>query len=699
MNQITINGISFDPTAPGPATAALAKTDAADSNYILVQTNGPLTDSQRSQLEKLGVIVHEYVSENTYLCTFKPKSLTKVRALKFVDWAGVYMQGFKIPPNLRESLPAAGTATLVPQAAVPSTRRTPRQVDIVLHGDTDPNDAELRRKIAAAARINPEDLVMSRHKVRLNVQERYLTDVAAIDEVRHVEEVPERKLYNNVARPIMSANVVVNGTTFQGDGQLVNVADTGFDLGSTTNVHPAFTGRVVKLVPLGRPGRADDPDSHGTHVCGSVLGNGTSSTMGGVIQGTAPKAKLIVQSLLDSSGGLGGIPNDLHDLFGPAFNDKARVHTNSWGSTTPGLPYSQSSREIDDFVFNHQDFVICFAAGNDGIDRNNDGVVDEGQIGSESAAKNCITVGASENNRPNLELTYGGLRPSSYPHSPLFADRMANNANGMAAFSSRGPTKERRIKPDVTAPGTGILSTLSRAATASTIFGKSTDKAYFFDAGTSMATPLVAGCCAVLRETLAKNGMPTPSAALIKALLINGAVSLVGQYNPTEVAPSPNNVSGWGLVNLAGSVILPGPNPNAGLGEGGPLVQGQQSSFTISIPAGHGGMGLAKAKRSKAEKGKTSAAGTMAVSPTLKITLVWSDPAGPNLQNDLDLIVKAANGQERHGNMGTAAGFDRTNNVEQIVWQNIPPGAAKITVRAFRITQFPQPYAFAWRLS
>jgi hypothetical protein len=110
-------------------------------------------------------------------------------------------------------------------------------------------------------------------------------------------------------------------------------------------------------------------------------------------------------------------------------------------------------------------------------------------------------------------------------------------------------------------------------------------------------------------------------------------------------------------------------------------------------------MGLAKAKKSKAKKGKTSAAGTMAVSPTLKITLVWSDPAGPNLQNDLDLIVKAANGQERHGNMGTSAGFDRTNNVEQIIWENIPLGAARITVRAFRITQFPQPYAFAWRLS
>src|SRR5262249_24296037 len=139
MSQITMNGISFDPTGPAPATAALAKTDASDSNYILIQTDGPLTDSQRSQLEKLGAFVHEYVSENTYMCTFKPKSWTPVRALKFVTWAGVYMQGFKIPPNLRESLPAAGTASLVPQAAGTSIRRTPHLVDIILHGDVDPN--------------------------------------------------------------------------------------------------------------------------------------------------------------------------------------------------------------------------------------------------------------------------------------------------------------------------------------------------------------------------------------------------------------------------------------------------------------------------------------------------------------------------------------------------------------------------------
>lgn len=69
------------------------------------------------------------------------------------------------------------------------------------------------------------------------------------------------------------------------------------------------------------------------------------------------------------------------------------------------------------------------------------------------------------------------------------------------------------------------------------------------------------------------------------------------------------------------------------------------------------------------------------------------------LHNGSKLIVKATNGQVRHGNMGTSQRFDRVNNVEQVVWENIPPGNVTITVHAFHITQFAQPYAYAWRIS
>jgi hypothetical protein len=60
MARITINGISFDPTAPGPATAALARADATNSDYVLVQTAAPPTEAQLEQLKKLGCVIHEY---------------------------------------------------------------------------------------------------------------------------------------------------------------------------------------------------------------------------------------------------------------------------------------------------------------------------------------------------------------------------------------------------------------------------------------------------------------------------------------------------------------------------------------------------------------------------------------------------------------------------------------------------------------
>jgi serine protease AprX len=135
---------------------------------------------------------------------------------------------------------------------------------------------------------------------------------------------------------------------------------------------------------------------------------------------------------------------------------------------------------------------------------------------------------------------------------------------------------------------------------------------------------------------------------------------------------------------LAGSAIIPGPNPNDGFGDGGPLKQGEEGSIVIKVPVGR--------------KGAAARSGTTGISPSLKVTLVWSDPPGAMLQNDLDLIVRASNGEERHGNMGPTKKFDRVNNVEQVVWNNIPAGDVKITFRAFHITQFPQPYAYAWRI-
>jgi subtilisin family serine protease len=375
---------------------------------------------------------------------------------------------------------------------------------------------------------------------------------------------------------------------------------------------------------------------------------------------------------LDAGGGLGGLPDDLRDLFTPPYeDDNARVHTNSWGSVVGDGRYDAQSFEVDDFVWRNRDCVICFAAGNEGVDRNADGNVDRTTVTPPGTARNCITVGATENDRPDFSLTYGSGWPSDFPVNPLFADRAADNPGGMVAFSSRGPTRDKRFKPDLVAPGTFILSARSRD-TNSTAWAASLDSAYMFNGGTSMATPLVAGCAALVREYLIRDrNIATPSAALVKALLINGAQDVPGQYTPSETGPTPNFAEGFGRVDMH-STVGPGAAQMVLIqDEGVELDTGDERTVTVQVPAG---------------------------ATVLKATLVWTDPPGESLQNDLDLIVKSGN-ESRHGNVPAGSLlFDRANNVEQVTWPTIPSGAVQVTVRAFRISQFPQSFALVVRI-
>jgi serine protease AprX len=676
MARITINGIAFDPLkSPTVYTmAAQARPDVFQTKYVLVQTAEPLTPQQRDELNKLDITILEYVPENTYVGVSRQgrANLPAIRDLPFVSWAGAYLESFKVAPSLIGNLKGAVTANLsgLPPATTQSKDRV--TVDVVLHKGVGSDAA--RAEIAAAAGLDPQDLKVGRDKVRVTVERRQLERLAEIDDVRHIEPYLKPQLMNDVARGILDVDTVQAGGNLAGEGQTIAVADTGFDKGVTNDVHPAFTGRVVKLYPLGRA-TASDTDGHGTHVCGSALADGIMQG-GTVIRGTAPKAKLIVQSLLDADGSLGGLPADLHDLFiVPYRDDGVRIHTNSWGSAAQGV-YDSSASEVDDFVWTNRDCVICFAAGNNGRDSQSRGVVDPGSIGSPGVAKNCITVGATENLRPNFVFqgatspsTYGDGWPNDFPTDPIHTDLVANNPAGMAAFSSRGPSTNSRIRPDVVAPGTAILSTRGRVATGA-VWSQSPDPLYSYEGGTSMATPLVAGCAAVVREFLQSKGIASPSCALVKAMLINGAQVIAGQYLPPEVGAPPDISQGFGRVDLAATV--------------GPFAAGITVTWKDEATSLETG-------------GEKHFMQTLGPAQGVKATLVWTDLAGEALQNDLDLVVTMPNGEVYHGNMpaGSSA-FDRTNNVEQVFAAAGGAGDVDIAVRCFRSIA-PQSYALVVR--
>ena len=298
-------------------------------------------------------------------------------------------------------------------------------------------------------------------------------------DVLWIEPFYLNELYNNVG-----GGTIMNGTTawangYTGAGVTIAVADTGLDTGNAAAIHQDFmdgtTPRVAHIASWAvqaanygggclvtnagaNDGAADTQSGHGTHVTGSVASDGSASS--GTYKGLAYNASITFQAIeqyatltpecgTTGTYGLFGIPADVRTLLLEAYNWGARVHNNSWGGGTAGA-YDTQASNFDDFIFNHQDFAVVVAAGNDGADANHDGYVDNGQVNSPATAKNVITVGATENNRPAASCfptqytgytgcTYNYLWGSDFGYSPTSSDIISNNAGHMAAFSSRGP--------------------------------------------------------------------------------------------------------------------------------------------------------------------------------------------------------------------------------------------------------------------
>ncbi|MEW5797911.1 MAG: S8 family serine peptidase [Bacteroidota bacterium] len=276
-----------------------------------------------------------------------------------------------------------------------------------------------------------------------------------------------KKIYEDItvaSQPIVASSSTSSAITtpdsLSGKGTKIGIIDSGIDY-----THEALGGgfgagfRIVGGYDfVNNDADPMDDNGHGTHVAGIVAGH--SSTL----QGIAYKAELFAYKVLNAQGS--GYASDVLAAMEAAVNDNVDIINLSLGSSS-GNPNDALSEAVNRLV--ESGIVVVVAAGNTG---------EYESIHSPGVAEHALTVGATD-------------------------------GKNVASFSAKGPVSDGYgIKPDVVAPGVGILSAKIGGG-------------YVAMSGTSMATPLVTSIAAVIKEM-----HPDWNAFQIKDAIISNAHDL-----------------------------------------------------------------------------------------------------------------------------------------------------------------------------
>ena len=266
---------------------------------------------------------------------------------------------------------------------------------------------------------------------------------------------------------------------FTGAGVTIAVLDTGID-----TTHPDLAGRVVAEANFSVSDSTTDRYGHGTHVASIAAGTGAASD--GQRRGIAYEADLMNVKVLDD-GGSGPMSEVIAGMEWAVGNgaDVVNLSLGVRGGYTDGTdPASQAVNELSQA----SGALFVIAAGNDGPG--------DGTVTTPGAAAGALTVGA------------------------------VDKQDQLAGFSSRGPRAgDFALKPDVTAPGVGIVA--ARAAGA--VIGTPVGDDYLALDGTSMATPHVAGAAALLAQQRPEWTGPDLKAALASTTAPNDALTVYEQ--------------------------------------------------------------------------------------------------------------------------------------------------------------------------
>jgi len=590
--NIYFQSASFDPVNDEIPKSNFDKSnDYLDTGMALIQFHDHTQITFDNVVKKFNLFILDNLGSSTWLVRLQsPSDLMKIQHEEEVRWAGQMMPGWRISNEIDSQTEYIAA---IPAPDLKEDALDGLASDLVLKGADEVWCGLHLCEIKGAVDIN------------------YL---AQDGRIIWSQPTVDLRLTNAVAGAIVGIPAVLNSSLgLDGSGEKISFIDTGID-----QDHPDIFGRVAGVyTQFGLdPSPADSNSGHGTHVAITLAGDGSGSSDG---KGIAPGAYIVAYALEHDPSGAFGRLGSIYDMLKHAEQEGSRVSVNAWGLNGYYGQYTPDSRTVDIFVKDNPELLPIFTAGDDVNQQSS-------KVMAPSTAKNALSIGAST----------------------------TNPSGSVANFSANGLSVDGRIKPDLVAPGVMICS--GRAQEAAIALGGSCGSGthangngmYMTLSGTSQATAVAGGSISLIREFIREEvGISSPSASLLKAASINGAIDLG--------APDiPNGVEGWGQISVSNSVM--------------PMNDGNQlQTYFENYRVISAGFSMLYQFDLNPNSG-------------LDITLAWTDIAGSanedqnisKLVNDLDLELISPSGVVFKGNVFTSGESipngvsDSLNNVERI---------------------------------
>jgi subtilisin family serine protease len=614
--------------APGVDQAVQMQQQAAvpdERIHVLVQFWQIPSDAERASLENAGVDLLAYVPTNTWFASMPAGSNLQSEALAGARWIGAIQPEDRIAPTLR----AGGGARVTHDDGT---------VSLDLRFFADVTNAEVAQIVARYNGVI-EAQAPEFHRYTVRIDPGAIDALASEDGVQWIADAAPPKTTDNDGSRARTNVDALHSASYNLDGSGV---DLGIWDGGVVDNHVDFSGRLTVV-------DSALVDSHGTHVAGTMAGDGSNSvSQGGTPlqwKGMAPGADIISyywdDNLTDHNGAI--------NTYG------IELSQNSWGYTVSSAfgncflygDYDSDAPDYDSIITGlyGKRIDVVFAAGNERDDgdcgmSSTPPYINYGNVGPPGTAKNVIAVGATN-----------------------------SDDDTMTEFSSWGPMDDGRIKPDVVAPG---CEAGGEGYIRSTLPGNTYGSSEF--CGTSMAAPAVSGISGLIIEQYRTSYGSDPLPSTVKALLVQTAVDL--NDSTVYYNPGPDYSSGYGRVDAQAAVdaiIAQQVRENQ-------VSQGQSDSFTFDVLSG---------------------------SSSFKVTLVWDDEPGavnasPALVNNLDLVLVEPNGTTTHlpwvldpanPSNNATTGTDSVNNVEQVQVVNPLTGTWEARVIGTSVPAGPQRYS------